>query len=462
MTIRPLFIATLALVGMGIGCATTKPIVIPPITVTMRAVAVVVTDGEGRKAGALVTLNDITPPGPHTDVTGLDGVVTFPMVSGAIRSTQVSVKVFGCQDYVATIELTENISQQVNIGGPQTTANAVQAPALDCRTDPSSVPLQQLAAIRGAMWPSASRCPSLRLPFGPRPNQPDNIIATDFFANYSPEDQNAILDCLRSLGYTHVVMGPLVDSDGYHGQYQPHDWTQHFDQFLDTAQTFWDSGLTPVVFLHPDGWTFEETRDRLTPLLMQPRAQQLLRIVVPTGWEPTRYGWSSCTWAAFAQWARETLPNALVLIHTVADVDAPVGTDARCDDNGKPNGEGWARVTPYIHGWLIQNGDNGGSYSQSPAQNPSLAKNFAAQFKADGDGAAQHSIGWHFAGNAGWPTNSAWGPHIPIRLYAGETTSYAGYWQNMPEDARIQWGDLAIASGASGYLDGGTVAVPVR
>jgi hypothetical protein len=335
------------------------------------------------------------------------------------------------------------------------------------RVDPSNIPLGQLAAIRGAMWPSASACPGgLVLPYGPRPGQPDNIIATDFFANYSADEQLAIVTCLRALGYTHVVMGPIVDSDGYHGQYAPHDWHwedaahlngDNFDKFLDIAQYFWDHQLAPVVFLHPDGWTFEQTRDTLTPLLQQPRAQQLLRIVVPTGWEPTKYGWSSCTWAAFAQWARQTLPNALVLIHTVADVDAPVGTDERCDDNGHPNGEGWARVTPFIHGWLIQNG----AYSTSPAENPPLATNFGAQFKVDGDGAAQHSVAWHFAGNAGWPTNSAWG-NVPILLYAGEVTAFNGYWNNLAESARDAWGDLAIAAGAAGYLDGGTVPVPVR
>lgn len=458
---KRLLIATLALVGIGIGCVPPKPVVIPPITITMRAVAVVVTDGSERMVGALVTLNDIAPPGPHTGATGADGVVTFPMVSGSIQSTQVTVHLAGCQPYAQTVVLTENISQQIDLGGPLTTPTAVQAPPLNCHVDPSNIPLERLAAIRGAMWPNASRCsPSLALPFGPRPGQTDNIIATDFFANYSTDEQDAIIDCLKSLGYTHVVMGPLVDSDGYHGQYQAHDWTQHFDQFLDTAQFFWDNGLAPVVFLHPDGWSFEKTRDYLTPLLQQPRAQELVRIVVGPGWEPTKYDWSSCTWALFAQWARETLPNALNLIHTVADVDAPVGTDEICDDNGKPNGDGWARVTPWIHGWLIQNGQNGSSYATSPDASPLLAKNFAAQFKATGDGAAAHSIAWHFAGNAGWPTNSAWGQKMPIRLYAGEMTAYEGYWKNMPEEWRIAWGDLAIAAGASGYLDGGTV--PVR
>ena len=61
---------------------------------------------------------------------------------------------------------------------------------------------------------------------------------------------------------------------------------------------------------------------------------------MPTGWEPTRYDWSSVTWAKFFQWGHELMPNALILGHTVTDVDAMVGTDALGDDNGKGNEQG--------------------------------------------------------------------------------------------------------------------------
>lgn len=326
---------------------------------------------------------------------------------------------------------------------------AVTAPHFD----PSGMSLATLAEIRGAMWPQDNG--SCNLPYGPRPGAANNILATDFFANYSPEQQACILTQLTARGYTHVVVGPLVDSDGYHGEWTPNDWRgANFSRFLDVLQIFWDHHLAPIVFIHPDNWTYEQTVE-LTPLLQQPRAQQLIRIVVPTGWEPTKYGWSSCTWSNFFQWSRKTLPNALQLIHTVTDVDAPVGTDALCDDNGKPNGDGWARTVPYVHGWLIQNG----AYATGPQQDPQLATNFCAQFQTSGEGATQHSIAWHFAGNAGWPTNSAWG-NVPIKLYNGEVTSYYAFNNPMAESTRTQWGDLAIKCGAAGYLDGGTVAVP--
>jgi hypothetical protein len=318
--------------------------------------------------------------------------------------------------------------------------------------DPSTIPLGELARVRGAMWSAR-----LDLPFGPRPGRPDNVIATAYFDNYSSEDRTRAIQALRARGYTHVVAGPLVDAGGYHGQFRPHDWRgAAFDRFLDQLQTFWDSGLAPIVFVHPDGWSFERTRDELTPLLKQDRAQRLIRIAVPTGWEPTRHGWSSCTWAAFAQWARETLPHALVLIHTVADADGPAGRDARCRDDS--DAAAWARVAPFIHGWLIQNGP----YGTTPSADPRLARNFAAQFAADGPGAEQHSIAWHFKGPGGWTRDSAWGRGIPILLYAAEQTAYNSYWKNFPEAGSRAWGDLAIASGADGYLDGGTVDVPRR
>ena len=311
---------------------------------------------------------------------------------------------------------------------------AVQPDALPQHADPSTLALGELARIRGAMWSAR-----LDVPFGPRPGRPDNIIATAYFDNYSSTDRKRIIAALKARGYTHVVAGPLVDTGGYHGQFHPHDWRgAAFDQFLDQLEMFWDSGLAPIVFIHPDGWTFERTRDELTPLLRQERAQRLIRIVVPAGWEPTRHGWSSCTWAAFAQWARQTLPNALVLIHTAADADAPSGRDASCSD--RDSAGAWTRVAPYIHGWLIQNGP----YGTAPQADPALARKFAAQFTAN-------------------PThNSAWGAGIPIRLYAAEQTAYASYWKNLPEPASRAWGDLAIASGADGYLDGGTVDVPQR
>jgi len=334
--------------------------------------------------------------------------------------------------------------------------------------DPSGYTLQSLSAIRGAMWPQTlGACGNLSL--GPRPGQDTNIVGTPFITEYSPAEQQCIVDQIfKARGYKNVVMGPLVDSDGYHGIWVPNDWRgANFQKFLDAVQFFWDNGLQPVVFIHPDGWSLDQTKSELTTLLQDPRAQRLLRIVVPSGWEPAGYNWSSCTWAGYFEWGRNVLPNAMILMHNAVKADgspydAPVGTDALCDDNGKPNGEGWTRVAPFLHGFLIQYDLFSGA--PTPTSNPTLAKNFAGQYVPNGIGAEVHGFRWHFVnGISGWPTFSAWGSQTPIKLYYGEGTAYGRFWQGLPESTGVLWGDYSItAGGADGYLDSGSVAVTIH
>lgn len=330
--------------------------------------------------------------------------------------------------------------------------------------DPSRVPLTELARIRCSIWP-------VRGPwrFGPRPGQPDNITAMEFLHEYgNPLDastlsaeQQAMIATYKAGGYTHVAYGP-PDGSSYHDQYPDTDFTvspQAFSIYLDWLQVFWDNQLAPICFLHKDGENFEQTKARFEPLIRAnlARCRKLMRIVVPTGWEPTQYGWSSWTWAMFVAWIRELLPDALVLIHTVADTDAPVGTDENGNDNGRPNGEGWTRVVAAgLHGWLIQNG----AYSVPPSRNPDLARNFAGQFDRGELGASVHGARWHFVnGIAGWPTGSAFGPDVSLLLFNFECTSYEAYWYNLAYAISVAWGDLAIASNADGYGDSGSAPV---
>lgn len=315
--------------------------------------------------------------------------------------------------------------------------------------DPSHIPLRELARIRGAMW-TARWDGGL----GPRPGQPTNIISTGHIYCFSPEEQDRMLEIYKGKGYTHVVSGPtwIPDSGaGYHGQWCPDpDFSTHMEDYFDILQKFWDHGLVPIIFIHPDNWSLEQTK-ALTPLFTGARAQRLMRVVVPTGWEPTRYGWSSWTWAEYGKWARETWPNALILLHTVQDVDAPVGEDERGIDTGTGNGTGWARVVPYFHGWLTQlgfyPGDAEGLQRFADSFNPNVRGSYPDRF--------QH-------GYAAWPTDSAWGPGQPLLVYAGEYAAYGSYWYDIPEAESIRWGNAAVAAGASGYLDGGSVEVPVQ
>ncbi len=432
------FIWALALIASG--CViVTPPIVIPPTPPpTAFTVACVVTDGANPIVGAICDTAG------QQQITNSDGYASF-QVSAA-----------------GTMHAHKDGYDDARLTYP--TGNSdVFLTLVAQHVDPSVFSLNQLAAIRGAMWPQTlGACGNLSL--GPRPGQDDNIIGTVFITDYPEAEQDCIISELKRRGYTHVVMGPLVDSDGYHGMWPPNDWRgDNFSRFLDAAQKFWDAGLIPVVFIKPDNWPLEQAKDELTSLLLQPRARKLLRVVVPMGWEAgAAYEYSSCTWAAAGQWVRDTLNDPLALIHMVSDRDAPAGTDAWCNDddhvwNPGGNAAAWGRVAPFYHGWLVQSGafdcpdclaENGKSNFQ----------NFQDQFNPSVHG----SLADRFVnGYAGWPRNSAWAEG-PIRVFAGEYKAYWTFWGHRSEAEGVTWGDAAMASGALGYLDSGSVPVPVK
>ena len=339
--------------------------------------------------------------------------------------------------------------------GPGTDATRTEGSSAE-EVDPSQISLRTLARIRGAMWTVPGPWP-----YGPRPGAPDNITALEFIYTYPPEIQQQMMDKYKSHGYTHCCIGP-INAQSYRNQWPDQSFTtpETFEKFLDVLQMFWNNGLMPVVFMHPDNGTFAQTVAMYDSLIRgNPRAQRLLRIVVPTGWEPTKYGWSSNTWAKYCQWARDLLPNALILIHTVSDVDAPVGTDENGNDNGKPNAEGWARVVPHIHGWLVQSSafaepDKKGGDTRFPER--TNFENWQMLFSPKDEKSYWNRF---HRGYAGWPTNSLWG-NEPIKIYAAEDRSYWIYWQGRKYEEGVKWGNAAIAAGADGYLDSGSVDVP--
>ena len=331
--------------------------------------------------------------------------------------------------------------------------------------DPSRIALAELAAIRGAMWTVPGPWP-----YGPRPGEPDNVTAMEYLYTYGSDParltdtQKGMLAAYKGEGYTHVAFGPPVGKP-YHDLWPSADWTstpERFDRWLDWVQVFWDHGLTPVVFLHPDNADLDATRRLYDPLIRNnPRARRLLRVIVPSGWEPTVAGWSSTTWTRYAKWGRQLLPNALDLIHTGADTFVPAGTDAHGRDEDTSRGKSWKKIAPYIHGWLVQSNAFEHPDAHGDANHPTSTNfdNWAALF--------DRHVSWSLYnrfhhGYAGWPTDSAWGKGQPLRVYAGEYCSYWVTWHHRRYDECLPWGDRATRVGADGYLDGGTVPVPAK
>lgn len=325
--------------------------------------------------------------------------------------------------------------------------------AMSCRSGAPTLPpttLEQRAKIRGAMWTAR-----LDLPWGPRPNQPDNNLVIDYFEVFSLKDQDRMLAAYgpKGDGYTHAPMGPMVDA-GYHGQLPATDWRRNPNVYLDAAVKEERAGVQVIHFLRPDRgcvdleWTVEDLERELGPIFRSAKAQAIMRIVC-LGWEPgPRYYYDNAWWCEMTAWMARTFPNALRLIHMVSDCDAPAGRDD--DKKGISNGKAWANLAGRIHGWLVQNA----GYTDGDSPTPSA--HFMSEFTKQFDGSRGSLITRFTTGGpmGDWPVDSAWGVGQRLRVYAGEFAAYADYWKNWPEEVSRDIGDSAIAAGADGSLDG--------
>jgi hypothetical protein len=313
--------------------------------------------------------------------------------------------------------------------------------------------LQESARIRGAMW--TMRC---NLPHGPRPYKDDNILAMDFYELYDSFYRQRMLETYKRPGYTHAVTGPFYDEGGYHGLWptQTELTQERWDHYLDAMEEWKGAGIKPVHFVKPDNWTLQMVRERLEPFYRQPRARALLPILVPAGWEPWRYEASTRTWAAFGDWAADVNPDALILLHTPSDLDAPKGTDALYNDEPETNGQSWQYVAPHYHGWLVQLGGFGDiAHDRQPSEEERAhwRANLAEYFR---DANRRFSHGYK-----GWPTGSRFGSNIRLKIYYGEGGSWSFFDNPLLTEAEMRsFGDIAVANGADGYLDGGNVDVP--
>lgn len=230
-----IFIAV-ALTWLSAACApipAPKPPTPPPAP-AVRQITIVVTDGNERLVGVQVGLNDITPVDPncglsHCGATGADGTVSFTNVSASVQSTQLSASILGCHAYpTRTIVLTADIDQQVDLGGPLTTPNAVMLPAIDCLSQPvARAPLtlepndpdgtichhDQIVTFpagpdinfwRGDAW-GVTPAGGLSVVPGGSSLHPERALSW-FLDRYPEEQQDDILDQNRLDGYTHFAL----------------------------------------------------------------------------------------------------------------------------------------------------------------------------------------------------------------------------------------------------------------
>jgi hypothetical protein len=299
-------------------------------------------------------------------------------------------------------------------------------------------------------------------PWGPRPGQADNCICIDYFECFPAADQDRIIAAYgptSGRGYTSAPMGPIVDA-GYHGQLPAVDWRGDLTPYLDAAEQLEQAGIKVVHFLRPDRgcagleWTVADLDRELGPQFATARAQRLMHTVV-LGWEPgPKYYYNNAWWVEMCQWMARTFPDALRLIHMVADCDAPVGQDD--DVKGITNGQGWMNVAAFIHGYLAQYGGYVGmAMDQVPHDSPAFRSGYQA-FARNMPAAVADMKDRFITGRGGWPTSSAWGEGQRVRVYYGEGAAYADYWNNWPEAESIELGRLAMAAGADGFLDGGS------
>jgi len=291
------------------------------------------------------------------------------------------------------------------------------------------------------------------LPFGARPNRDSNVIAF-LPTGYTADQHKRAVSEYLGRGYTHMVGGPVTGNDCYHGKYPCERGLpdqERWDRYLDWVQSIWEAGLIPIYFAKPDHWEKPEHAEEwntLDKLYRQPRAQRLLRVVVYCGWEPDgdRTLWRNDTYVSCLSRGARVFPDALRYLHASCDVEAPRGTT----DAGLSDDDAWRRVSPYIHGYLMQSCLYINNEAAAPTEK--LLNDWraaVARMKARvARGTAAH-------------TQTAWNDGRGLQVVAAEYASYRAFWSDWPERYARQLGDAAMCAGADGYLDGGTVSVPM-
>lgn len=314
--------------------------------------------------------------------------------------------------------------------------------------DPSTWTRGEVLAVRGALF--TARYP---LPWAPRPYQETNILNIgEVFLYANQSDRTRAFRAYTDRGYTHAPLGPWQPGEnrGYHGLYPPLSWS--FEQYLDVTQELADHGIKVAHFLKPDSWSADEFNRWLLPFYRSSRAQKLIRLAGPMGWEPSK-GTPNAEYVQAFKYVGAVLPNAYLFLHLEGDFDAPGNNDDFTP--GLPTyigfAEAWNRLAQVgldaffaqvLGYWL--DGD--------PVPQPGFVASLA-NFCRD-----QHRR--FYQGGAGWPTHNNRGQQL--RFVLAEYASYPDFNLDWPETYARDLGDLAMANESDGYLDGGRATVPVH
>lgn len=325
------------------------------------------------------------------------------------------------------------------------------APVSGVQREPwDTVTTAQLRDWRGAI--STVLAP---MPCGPRPGRADNVLFTAQIDStcWDAAARRLAFQTYRAHGYTHWIMGPMVQQ-GYHGQYPDSDWRTNPDVFFDRVEEVWRAGFIPGVFTVPDTGLCADGRRvdvaclerEFGAIYRSPRAQALLRVVA-SQWEPA--DWHPRQWGEVARWLADVFPDAVRVIHLPSNLAAP------CHSHDLPRyglesaAQCWvlARMDLWHQvflqeSWTFMNAPGYVETVRTPEE----------QFVHD----LREAVRRLRDGQAGWPVTSAWGPGTPLDIIAFEYASYAVTPRPQLAGKARAWGALALTvDGIRGFGDGG-------
>jgi hypothetical protein len=298
--------------------------------------------------------------------------------------------------------------------------------------------IDQLRSLRAAIGTM-----KMNLPYGPRPNQDDNVFFGPAYPIYDYNDRMRIIAKLEEHNYTHLIIGPIFEP--VYGTYYP--WfpiLADANRYCDILEELYENGIIPVYAICPlndefrtnGKLDFDIIRQRMNPVYQSSRFQELVKVSF-LAWEPSD-GFlvdDSKEWVELANWCQEVFPQALRYLHTRVGQGAP-GSHKDIEQRGMTEGTIWGAVAPLIHGWFCQFGPDMdiNNFSNDVAD---LARRFPT-------------------GYAGWPTYSCYGPNIPLDFIAFEYKSYNVFRANSSEDEAIAFGKAAMQRDyVRGFGDGG-------